>query len=351
MLSLLLGIGAAGLTLMAISLRKVYHHVPAKELKRSARQGDEFAALLYKAAAYGGHLELTLWLIIGVSAASFFVLLSRSLPAWLALLGSMAVLWFGFAWLPSSPKVTRLGTYIARIFTPPLSALLNFMHPIVARLAGVLRRIRPVTIHTGLYQKEDLLELIEHQKVQADNRITEEELRIASHALTFGDRTISQIMTPRRAIKTVSADETVGPVLMDELHASGYSRFPVLGNRPEDIVGTLFLRDLMRAKKGGHVSTVMDKQVYYVNEELPVEHALQAFLKTKHHLFIVVNEFEEIVGVVTIEDVLEQIIGRHIVDEFDQYDDLRAVAKKAAARAAEDNNHIDQPSDQQDNKS
>jgi CBS domain containing-hemolysin-like protein len=67
-----------------------------------------------------------------------------------------------------------------------------------------------------------------------------------------------------------------------------------------------------------------------VHEDFTLYQALQAFLKTKHHLFLVVNSFEELVGILTIEDVLEQMIGKPIVDEFDRYDDLRAVAAAAA---------------------
>jgi Mg2+/Co2+ transporter CorC len=59
---------------------------------------------------------------------------------------------------------------------------------------------------------------------------------------------------------------------------------------------------------------------------------LHAFLKTKHHQFIVVNSFEEYTGIVTIEDVLEQVIGHKIEDEFDKYDDMRAVAQHQAQK-------------------
>jgi CBS domain containing-hemolysin-like protein len=80
----------------------------------------------------------------------------------------------------------------------------------------------------------------------------------------------------------------------------------------------------------------MRQEVFYINEQLSLDHALNAFLKTKHHLFIVVNEFEDVVGVLSIEDVLEQIIGQPILDEFDQYDDLRAVAAKHASKKREE---------------
>jgi CBS domain containing-hemolysin-like protein len=98
----------------------------------------------------------------------------------------------------------------------------------------------------------------------------------------------------------------------------------------ERFVGTLFLHDLVGLKKSGVVSQVMRQEVYYMHEEEQLAHALHAFLKTNHHLFVVVNTFEEFVGVVSIEDVLEQILGRQIVDEFDQYADLRAVARSMA---------------------
>ena len=71
----------------------------------------------------------------------------------------------------------------------------------------------------------------------------------------------------------------------------------------------------------------MRPEVYFINEHQTLDHALRAFIKVRHHMFIVVNEFEDVVGVLSIEDVLEQIIGHQIVDEFDKFDDLREVAK------------------------
>jgi CBS domain containing-hemolysin-like protein len=133
-------------------------------------------------------------------------------------------------------------------------------------------------------------------------------------------------MVPRREVRTVSAEEAISPVVIRELHDSGYSRFPVHGEKSEQFIGTLYLKDLINLKATGKVKDVMEHAVYYVHEEYPLEQALHAFLKTKHHLFIVVNKFEEYVGIITIEDILEQILGCKIIDEFDAYDDLRAVA-------------------------
>jgi CBS domain containing-hemolysin-like protein len=79
----------------------------------------------------------------------------------------------------------------------------------------------------------------------------------------------------------------------------------------------------------------MEKKVYYINQDQTLDHALAAFLKTRHHLFVVVNGYRETSGILTLEDVIETLLGREIVDEFDLYDDLRAVA---AQTASENNN-------------
>jgi len=135
---------------------------------------------------------------------------------------------------------------------------------------------------------------------------------------------------PKRVVKMVAASETVGPILLDELSKSGHSRFPVYDEKRDNIVGILYLHDLVASKETGRVDEVMSKKLTYVHEDFTLYQTLQAFLKTKRHLFLVVNSYEELVGIITIEDVIEQMIGRPIVDEFDRYDDLRAVAAAAA---------------------
>lgn len=323
------------LTLAAISLQKSYYHIPAKELKRRAQQGDTFAIMLYRAVAYDLSLDVLLWLIIGACSSAFFVVVNRNAPSWLAVIGSISLLWLGFAWIPGT-RLTRISLFLVRVITPSLTWVLRKLYPLLRRAAEFIRNHHPVSVHTGIYQKEDLLEILDQQKTQSDSRMTEDEIRVVRHALTFGDKLIREVMTPRRVVKAVKTTDSIGPILMGELHDSGFSRFPVYEDKEDNIVGTIYLRELVTAKAGGSVKSLMDKKVYYVNEEKPLSHALQAFLKTKHHLFIVVNDFEEMVGIVTIEDIIEQIIGKPIVDEFDKYEDLREVAKLVAQKDKQD---------------
>lgn len=255
--------------------------------------------------------------------------LTRAVPAWIALPGSLGLIWFGFVWIPKT-RVNRFSLLVTKAVTPALAGVLRYLHPVVVRVKHLFHRYQPFTKHTGLYEQEDLIDLLKYQANQADNRMSKEQIDIAVHALSFGDKLVREVMTPRRMIKAVSVNEAVGPLLMTELHASGHSRFPVYQDKPDNIVGMLYLRDVVGAKEGGHVKGVINKDLFYLHEEQNLYQALQAFLKTHHHLFLVVNSFEELVGLLTLEDILEQILGKPIVDEFDQYDDLRAVATRLA---------------------
>lgn len=321
----------AGLTLLAISLQRTYGSLPIKEMKRRARSGDAMAAALYRAASYGSSLRALLWLLIVLAAALFFVTLAHATENWFAIIISGALLWFGFIWLPAQ-DATQTGMWAAGKLAPIFEKILQYIHPILDRIVKFIRRHRPVSFHTGIYDKDDLIDLFVRQKVQADNRVDQRTLEIVEHALKFGDKKVADILTPRRVVKAVSVDDTIGPVLMTDLHKSGHSRFPAYEGKQENIVGVLYLRDLVRAKAGGTVQKVMSKTVCYVHEDQPLTEALQAILKTHQQLFIVVNSFEEYVGIVSIEDIMEQIVGKQIVDEFDQYDDLRAVANKLAKK-------------------
>lgn len=321
----------SGLALLCIALRKTYAIVPVKELKRQARAGDKLAKVLYRPVAYGTSLPLLLWSIIVVSTAASFVILAQVVPPFLAFVTEVVIIGYGFVWMPHG-DVSQIGVKLVVLLTPAVTWLLSHLQPVFGRVGTFIHEHRPVSIHTGLYEKEDFLHLIEQQRVQEDSRLSTEQLSILAHALTYGDKLVSDVMVPRRVVKSVASGEPIGPVMMDELTKSGHSRFPVYQDNEENIVGTLFLRDLVAIRKGGLVRNAMDSQVFYVHEDYTLEQALHAFLKTKRHMFIVINGFEEFVGVITIEDILEQVIGHKIVDEFDTYDDMRAVATHQAEK-------------------
>ena len=163
------------------------------------------------------------------------------------------------------------------------------------------------------------------------------ELQQFEAILSADHRRVKDIMVPVDRIVSVSVDESLGPIVLDDLHRSGYRQFPVIKADIDHVVGILHIKDLLSLgkKETETAETAMEKRVFYINAEQTLDHALAAFIKTRHHLFIVVNGYRETAGILTLEDTIEALLGREIVDEFDVHDDLRLVA----ARSAKDNNN------------
>lgn len=314
------------LALVGIVARKTYFFLPIHELKRRAEKNDHVAAELYRAAAYGNSLKTLLWLYIGLTGAGCIILLARDLPVWASLLIVGPILWATFSWLPAT-RLTGPGVRLTTMLTPVLVWVLNYLHPLLSRSADAVESKYVIPIHTRIFEKEDLLRLIERQQRQPDSRISEEELEIVRHALTFDEQTAGDILTSRKKLKTVLADDTVGPVLIDELHKSGQPYILVREKSKGPIVGTLDFSSL-GLKSTGKVRDVMDATVYYVHENDTLSEALRAFFVTNHPMFVVVNSFEEFVGIITVENILHQLIGHIPGTNFDQYADLPAVAAK-----------------------
>ena len=294
------------------------------ELKKRAQSGDKHAKIIYGLTANGREV-LVACLLGSAFAATLLTSLLQS------------VMWGLFAAAIAALLVTVVGIILPLVYAEGLGfAMAARLAPIANKIILVLRPIaRPlgnlVDQRLGktslLYSKEQLLNIIDEHTKSPFGDITADEAKLVRRSLLFGTMLISDIMIPRKIVDVISVEEQIGPLMMDELHKSGHSRFPVYDPKKDDmIVGTLYLRDLVGEKKSGTVKKLMHPKVFFVHEELDLNHALNAFIKTKHHLFVVINNFEEFVGILTIEDVLEQILGREIVDEFDNFDNLRAVA-------------------------
>ena len=97
----------------------------------------------------------------------------------------------------------------------------------------------------------------------------------------------------------------------------------------DDIVGILYVKDLIinNLSFDKKVGDIARKDVFFVDYDKPLDELLNAFRSKRHHLFVVLGEYGSVSGIVTIEDVLEEIIGAEIMDEYDKYEDLQEVAK------------------------
>ena len=222
---------------------------------------------------------------------------------------------------------TYLALLAERLY-PFLNRSIQLSRAPLSALTDVIKRV--FTSKKTFDSREELIACIGPGLSQHSD-ITKSEETMLRRALTLSSVLVRDRMTPRRLAKTVAQHDEVGPLLMDELHSSGHSRFPVVDEEGA-FIGTLYLRDLVGESTSKQVNQIMQKDVRFIHEEESLDYALKAFLRLRHHLFIVVNRFEEFVGVLSIEDVLEEIIGEDIVDEYDEHDNLRQVALSMAKK-------------------
>lgn len=314
------------LSLGGVVVRKTYFRLPLRELKRRAERHDAAARTLYRAAAYGNSLRGLLWLFIGLTAGGGLIILAREVHVWASLLIVGPLLWVAFSLVPSS-RVTKFGTWLTVLVTPPIAWLLNYLHPVLSRSADVVERRYTAPDHTKLFEREDLVRLIERQQHQDDSRFTPEELEIALHALSFDEHQVGEVMTPRKKIKTVLENDTIGPILINEVHETGEEQVLVRKTAKGSFVGSLRFSQLGLDSKG-RVRDIMTPAVYYVHEADSLGEALHAFFVTNNPVFVVVNSSEEYVGVITVNHMLRVLLGHLPGDDFDQYADLEAVAAR-----------------------
>ena len=197
-------------------------------------------------------------------------------------------------------------------------------YPAIVRILRNVSRQEPVD--TTLDSREELAHLIE----TSGQLLSPDEKKLLTHGLSFGEREVREIMTPRGVIDSIDQKELLGPLVLDDLHKTGHSRFPVIDGDVDHVVGMLHIQNLftLDSKRSTTAAKAMEPRVFYIKEDQNLQHALAAFIRTHHHLFVVVNEFRETVGLLSLEDVIEALLGRKIVDEFDAHDDLRAVAMR-----------------------
>jgi CBS domain containing-hemolysin-like protein len=156
--------------------------------------------------------------------------------------------------------------------------------------------------------------------VAHEEKVIEKEERSFIHSvIDFGDTVTREVMVPRPDMVTVEADVSVKAALEAAL-AAGFSRIPVEQDGIDDIIGVAYAKDLVRAERGGkasHPVREVMREAVFVPESKEVSALLRDMQEKKFHMTIVVDEYGGTAGLVTLEDLLEELVG-DIVDEFDE---------------------------------
>ena len=168
---------------------------------------------------------------------------------------------------------------------------------------------------------KSLLELL--RNAEQDQVLDADTLGIIEGALQVSSMQVRDIMIPRSQVVTVAADLSLNEIL-DSVSKASHSRFPVVGENVDNVMGILLAKDLLPLALNGNQEKFNIKDIVrpatFVPESKRLNILLKEFRETRQHMAIVIDEYGSVCGVVTIEDVLEQIVGE-IEDEFDVDDD------------------------------
>ncbi len=200
--------------------------------------------------------------------------------------------------------------FIERVFSLPVFLLHQAG-------SGLLRLMRIPPGEERFHSPEELEQIVSESAEEGLLDAEEEDLIL--NIFTFGERQVHQVMTPRRKIQAVPVDIPL-PDLIEVVSHSRFSRFPVYERNLDHILGILHLKDLIRVQlHGGEEFNLrrLLRPAPTIPEHYPVEQLLNAFRRRRLHMAIVLDEYGGTAGIVTLEDLVEEIIGE-VRDEFDK---------------------------------
>ncbi|MHC5060057.1 MAG: hemolysin family protein [Planctomycetota bacterium] len=212
--------------------------------------------------------------------------------------------------LPRTCKILELFAYVVT----PVLFLFRIHDGLVRRLAGVTETTAD---QTQDQMQEEILSVVEQGKIEG--AVDAEEMEMIENVLELGDTTAEEIMTPRTDVIAVKVDDDLSTIL-GTISQAGHSRIPVYEENIDKIIGLIYAKDLLDliGKNAGDFDIRRKmRQAYFVPETKPLKALLHEFQNQKLHLAVVLDEYGGTAGIVTIEDVLEELVGE-IVDEYEE---------------------------------
>jgi putative hemolysin len=253
-----------------------------------------------------------------------------AIPRWLSFLIAFFVLTYLSVVLGELvPKAVALETAsrLAVTFAVPLDWLGRILHPVVwvldASARGIARLLRVPPARAGLtaHTEEDIRSIVAEAEDFGAIETAEEEM--VYKVFDFADKEAHEVMVPRPEVVALSVDLPTEEALAAVID-SPYTRYPVFRGSMDDVLGVLHVRDLFKALYDRGIENVVLEELirpaYVVPETKDLAALLAEFRKTNQHLAIVVDEYGAVAGIVTLEDLLEEIVGE-IEDEYDLPDE------------------------------
>ena len=217
-------------------------------------------------------------------------------------------------------QLAPFAAYVIRIF-------IWMTYPIILLTLFVTNRIKQNDEGMSLTRQE----LIESTLMSEDEGVLDEkESDVIENILLLDKIKIEEILTPRTVVFALDGNRTIKDIVDNEPAIFKFSRVPVYDGNIEKITGIVMTKKIFKqAFKDDSVTlSTIQKDIYKINENIPVSMALDLFIKKKEHMFLVQDSYDQTEGIVTLEDCVETILGVEIVDESDSDADMREVAKR-----------------------
>lgn len=216
---------------------------------------------------------------------------------------------------------------LAGLIAWPLQWLVWIFTPLVWLSRGITRLVAHGRTDHGISDEE--LIVMARLGLQAGT-IEADELMVIENILELEKKRAGDIMTPRSVMVALPQQMTVEGA-RNEPGVLAHSRLPIFDKSSDDVVGIVHRREILAAMADGKGTMRMEElmaPVHFVTEATPLDRLLRLFLELRQHLVVVIDEHGGVAGVVTLEDVLEEILGKEIIDEYDEVVDLREMARR-----------------------
>ena len=208
-----------------------------------------------------------------------------------------------------------------------LDGLVWITWPIVVVLNNFSRRIAKGNKNQKEMTREEMIAVAEIGETQG--ALEKQETQVIKNLLTLDNILAEDVMTPSTVIMVIHRSKTVGKVVKENAPIP-FSRIPIYDENIDDIIGVVLRSTIMELHSRGEADTKMEafaSELSTVNPEDSVAMLLQEFLRKREHIFLVVDEYGTTQGIITLEDVVETLLGAEIVDESDSVEDMRQLAR------------------------
>jgi putative hemolysin len=305
---------ALGLRLLVAVAEQAIRFSDPETLDALARRGVRGAERAHWFATRPDQLWTTTRLLGRASLLTAGLLLTVALPHPAMALLVLVPFVFGTAELLPRFLLTRRAERIAPRLATPLMALFHVLRPLVMLTNGLARLLgRPDEDDRPAASREDLQRLVDQDSGESDMAVGERAM--IARIFEFSHLTAADSMVPLKEMCALSADATVRDAVA-LIAREGYSRLPVYRDRLENIVGVLHHIDLLRAAAAEQPVGAVMRPPLFVPETQEIDDILVILQRRAASAAIVVDEFGKTVGLLTLEDILEEIVGE-IDDEFD----------------------------------